>query len=38
MDGKWLLTGGTDGKVQVWDVTEAVQPTTHYVVSIAIIF
>lgn len=32
-DGKWLLSGGTDGKVQVWDVTEPAQPTTHYVVS-----
>lgn len=29
VDGKWLVSGGTDGKVQVWDVSENVEPTVH---------
>lgn len=28
-DGKWLVSGGTDGKVQVWDVQQNVAPTVH---------
>ncbi|XP_017785541.1 PREDICTED: telomerase Cajal body protein 1 [Nicrophorus vespilloides] len=28
--GKWLVSGGTDGKVQVWNVEENSTPTTHY--------
>ncbi|KAF2898004.1 hypothetical protein ILUMI_08169 [Ignelater luminosus] len=28
-DGKWLVSGGTDGKVQVWDVSQNVAPTVH---------
>lgn len=28
-DGRWLVSGGTDGKVQVWDVSQSVAPTVH---------
>ncbi|KAK4874695.1 hypothetical protein RN001_014055 [Aquatica leii] len=28
-DGRWLVSGGTDGKVQAWDVTQSVAPTVH---------
>lgn len=31
--GKWLVSGGTDGKVQVWNVAENVSPTVHMQVS-----
>lgn len=31
--GKWLVSGGTDGKVQVWNVAENMSPTTHMQVS-----
>ncbi|XP_072395877.1 telomerase Cajal body protein 1 homolog [Diabrotica undecimpunctata] len=29
VDGKWLVSGGTDGKVQVWNVSEETYPTVH---------
>ncbi|CAH0563950.1 unnamed protein product [Brassicogethes aeneus] len=29
MDGKWLVSGGTDGKVQIWNVSEVTYPTVH---------
>lgn len=29
VDGNWLVSGGTDGKVQVWNVSENAQPTVH---------
>lgn len=29
LDGKWLVSGGTDGKVQVWNVREQSYPTVH---------
>ncbi|KAL1498038.1 hypothetical protein ABEB36_008898 [Hypothenemus hampei] len=29
MDNKWLVSGGTDGKVQVWNVSEPHYPTVH---------
>lgn len=35
-DGKWLVSGGTDGKVQVWNVSQNVTPTVHMEVSINI--
>lgn len=28
-DGNWLVTGGTNGKAQVWNVTQATNPTVH---------
>ncbi|CAG9773765.1 unnamed protein product [Ceutorhynchus assimilis] len=28
-DNKWLVSGGSDGKVQIWDVTEQHYPTVH---------
>ncbi|GJQ80132.1 putative telomerase Cajal body protein [Trypoxylus dichotomus] len=27
--GNWLVTGGTDGKVQVWNVQESTAPSNH---------
>lgn len=33
MDGKWLVSGGTDGKVQVWNVSEVTYPSIHMQVS-----
>lgn len=33
IDGKWLVSGGTDGKVQVWNVAETSYPTVHMQVS-----
>lgn len=33
IDGKWLVSGGTDGKVQVWNVQEQSYPTVHMQVS-----
>lgn len=32
--GKWLVSGGTDGKVQVWNVSENGTPTVHMQVSL----
>ncbi|CAH1098569.1 unnamed protein product [Psylliodes chrysocephalus] len=29
VDGKWLVSGGTDGKTQVWNVAEQTYPTVH---------
>ncbi|CAH1116130.1 unnamed protein product [Phaedon cochleariae] len=29
LDGKWLVSGGTDGKVQVWNVSEQTYPSVH---------
>lgn len=29
VDGKWLVSGGTDGKVQVWNVAEQTYPSVH---------
>lgn len=29
LDGKWLVSGGTDGKVQVWNVMEQSYPSVH---------
>lgn len=31
--GKWLVSGGTDGKVQVWNVAENGPPSVHMQVS-----
>lgn len=28
-DGNWLVSGGTDGKVQVWNVAQPTTPTVH---------
>lgn len=35
--GTWLVSGGTDGKVQVWNVSQATTPTVHMEVCIKII-
>nr|CAI5850978.1 unnamed protein product [Callosobruchus analis] len=29
VDGKWLVSGGTDGKVQVWNVEQQTFPSVH---------
>ncbi|XP_018319282.1 telomerase Cajal body protein 1 isoform X2 [Agrilus planipennis] len=29
-DNKWLVSGGSDGKVQVWDVSQNIAPSVHY--------
>jgi len=29
LDNKWLVSGGSDGKVQVWNVSEQSYPTVH---------
>ncbi|XP_050308724.1 telomerase Cajal body protein 1 homolog isoform X1 [Anthonomus grandis grandis] len=29
MDNKWLVSGGSDGKVQIWNVTETHYPSVH---------
>ncbi|XP_019871413.1 telomerase Cajal body protein 1 homolog isoform X1 [Aethina tumida] len=34
MDGKWLVSGGTDGKVQVWNVSEVTYPSIHMQMSL----
>lgn len=33
MDNKWLVSGGSDGKVQVWNVSEQHYPSVHMQVS-----
>lgn len=36
-DNKWLVSGGTDGKVQVWNVSEQHYPTVHMQVGFLIL-
>lgn len=33
-DNKWLVSGGSDGKVQIWNVSEQHYPTVHMQVRI----